>query len=111
MNFLKSALLLLPFIIVTYATNAGLVNVGNSCYMNTALQAFASIPAVSNIILSVDSETLANKYHGSLLLKLQTILYALRSDKVRLSDGYLREFRDAISVVSNHTWNAGRQED
>jgi len=78
--------------------------------MNTALQALASTPATSNLILSVDSETLTNVEHKALLLKLQTILYALRSN-VLLPSSYLREFRDSISIVSGRKWNDGNQHD
>ena len=103
---------LLPlFAIITNAVNVGLKNLGASCFMNTALQALASVPAISNIILSVDSRKLDQESHRNVLLKLQTILYFLRTGDGNISMEYLRKFLQAFSVVSKHGWDNGYQHD
>lgn len=89
----------------------GLKNLGSSCYMNTALQAISSIPAASNLILSVDPKTLPNKNNQDILLKLQTILYTLRTEGVTLKDAYLLDFLKSVGTNFVGGWSTKGQQD
>ena len=102
MNVFKLILYQLPLVVVTGAAYASLPNMGSSCYMNAALQALASIPKVSNLILSLDSASRKlTPGNQELLLKLQTIMYALRNPQMKLSWQYLIGFLNGIAPKLN----------
>lgn len=89
MKNLKLLLLLVSGITIAYATQSdGLNDMSGSRYLSRALVFVSSIPTVSNLILSVDPKTLPEKKNQDTLLKLQTIVYTLRTKGVCL-EGYI----------------------
>ena len=79
--------------------------------MTTALQAISSIPAASNLILSVDPMTLPVKKNQDTLLKLQTMLFTLRTEGITLKNAYLLDFLKSISSHFPGGWNTHGQQD
>ena len=72
--------------------------------MNTSLTAISLVSAASNIILSVDPKTLPEQKNQTLLLKLQTILYTLRTKGITLKGAYVVDFFKGIYASFPEEW-------
>lgn len=79
------------------SSTVGLKNAGNTCYANTALQGIASLPEAVAIIMKADGTKLVSEAHRKLLLRLQTVLYAMRNGD-ELSRDYLHAFWSEVAA-------------
>lgn len=109
MKILKSLLFLVSGAAVAYAVLFD--EPRGYHYISSVLGALSSIPPAFNFILSVDPKTLPEKRNQDTLLKLQTIMYTMRTKGVCLKGEYVLDFVRDISASFPEGWKAKERQD